>query len=719
MGYLSKKPYKQPIASFNCYFYKMNIPQYSFTAKLFFIAIVLFTALPQIIFAQNEAPVLTATGSQVYCPGSPMNIVTGFTITDPDDTSIEAVYIQISEGYVNGQDFLTLTGTHPGITTSWNAVAGKLTISGTGGDGVPYTDLIAAVEDVMYNNTAIDPTAGTRTFSITIGQANYLPSTGHYYMFVPNINITWTAAKAAAETSTYYGLQGYLVTITSADEAQLCGEQATGTGWIGGNDAGAEGVWKWVTGPEAGITFWNGNFTGSTPNYAFWNNSEPNDTGGNEDYAHITAPGVGIPGSWNDLPNIGGTGDYQAMGYIVEYGGMPGDPVLQISASTTIEVRKLISTTPASRCGEGTVILEAVSTGALVYWYADATGGSPISTGSGFTTPPISATTTYYASAFNEDCNAPRTAVIATVNEIPTLTIAQPTPVCSGEAVTLEATPSAGTITWYTTATEGTPIGTGNTFTTPPLTEDTTFYAEAVDNGCVSDEREAVTVILLEKPDVEDEIISFCENSITTLHAGMPDATYEWSTGETTPTIDVSEAGAYTVTITNTSGCSAGKTFTLQTLPAPDIVSVNVINTTASVIMADGGINEYSLDGVAWQDSNIFTGLSPGAYTVRARSVIGCGSDTENFVIYIIPKFFTPNGDSVNDVFTIAGMLHLPQAKVSIFDRYGKLITYLNHIKRSWDGTLNGELLPATDYWYIIEIDNTTPEIKGHFSLIR
>jgi hypothetical protein len=60
-------------------------------------------------------------------------------------------------------------------------------------------------------------------------------------------------------------------------------------------------------------------------------NTEPNQyNGAQEDYAHITAPGVGITGSWNDLTNTGDpAGNYQPKGYIVEYGGMSGDPVLK------------------------------------------------------------------------------------------------------------------------------------------------------------------------------------------------------------------------------------------------------------------------------------------------------------------------------------------------------------------------------------------------------
>ncbi len=51
----------------------------------------------------------------------------------------------------------------------------------------------------------------------------------------------------------------------------------------------AEGVWKWMTGPEVGLPFWNGDVGGSAPAgiYANWNNGEPNNAG-DEDYAHIT-----------------------------------------------------------------------------------------------------------------------------------------------------------------------------------------------------------------------------------------------------------------------------------------------------------------------------------------------------------------------------------------------------------------------------------------------
>ncbi|UII80488.1 proprotein convertase P-domain-containing protein [Flagellimonas sp. CMM7] len=291
----------------------------------------------------DQPPVLTVTGNQVYCPGTSLAIAETFSLTDPDDTTTDAIFIQISSGYINGEDLLTLTGTHPNITATWDAVEGELTLQGP----TTFTEFEAAVLAVEYSSSAVSPT-GTRQFSITPGSANFLPPTGHYYEFISSPNITWTAARDAAALRTYFGLQGYLATLTSQAEADFSGSQALGVGWIGGSDAATEGDWRWVTGPEglanagAGTPFWSGTAGGTTtaPDFfAFWNAGEPNQSG-NEDYAHITDVSVtSSPGSWNDLPNTTSTsGPYQAQGYVVEYGGTTGDPVLSITGVTTITI---------------------------------------------------------------------------------------------------------------------------------------------------------------------------------------------------------------------------------------------------------------------------------------------------------------------------------------------------------------------------------------------
>lgn len=673
-------------------------------------------------FTINVAPILSAIGNQIYCPGSSMKIVTDMTIVDPDDTGIDAIYIQISSGYVNGQDVLTLTGNHPTINSTWNAATGKLTLTGISGQPT-YLALATAIKDVVFFNSSTNP-SGTRTFSITVGQANYLPSNGHYYEYVPAIGITWNNARTAAANRTYYGLQGYLATITAPDEAQLSGEQSAGAGWIGGSDEQTEGIWEWMTGPEIGMIFWNGGINGTTPNYANWNNGEPNNAG-DEDYAHITAPGVGILGSWNDLSNTGeASGDYQPKGFIVEYGGMPGDPILQISTSTTITIPSITSTVGQSNCGEGSLTLSANASAGIVKWYASATGGTPIATGTTFTTPLLTQTTTYFVDAFETDCTTgTRTAVTATINQIPIVTATSPITVCGSNTATLSATTTSGTINWYATATGGNSIGSGTSFTTPTLSENTTFYVDAINNGCSSGNRIPVLVQVFDLPDVEDEDVILCEGSSITLNAGVSNATYLWSTGESSPSIQVNNNANYFVEITSlTAGnCSVTKNFTIIQYDNPVIENVIVKNNTVEIIISGNGDFEYSIDGTNFQDSNFFTVSEGGLYTAYVREKnFNCGFFSEQpFVVILVPTFFTPNGDGFNDVLIVKGLDRFPNSSLIIFNRYGKFIHHIVPSQTFWDGTLNGEKLPADDYWYVLKIDETTPTQKGHFSLLR
>ena len=70
-----------------------------------------------------------------------------------------------------------------------------------------------------------------------------------------------------------------------------------------------------------------------------------------------------------------------------------------------------------------------------------------------------------------------------------------------------------------------------------------------------------------------------------------------------------------------------------------------------------------------------------------------------------------------------ADLSHQPEAIISIFDRYGKLLKQMSAASDGWDGRYNGENLPSTDYWFLVEYfpQNTTQkqQFRAHFSLIR
>ncbi|MFV8321402.1 T9SS type B sorting domain-containing protein [Flavobacterium sp. LB3P21] len=565
--------------------------------------------------ATIDPPKITATGNQTYCPGTSLKIVETISITnDPSEPSTDAIYIQISSGYVSGQDLLALANPllHPTITTSWSSLEGKLKLYSPTGIPVTYSDFETAIKDVTFTNSSISP-SGTRDFSINLGfgSANYLPSNGHFYEYVPSLGINWTKARDEAANKIYYGLKGYLATLTAADEAQLAGTQAPGTGWIGGSDAATEGTWKWVTGPEGlanggtGITFWIGKGTGTTTppfNYANWNTSgnEPNDSNNNEDYAHITAPALLRPGTWNDLRETGDpitNPNYYPQGYIVEYGGMPGDPILQISASTTVTIPKITSTTPSSICGSGVVTLQATSTDGIVSWYTSNTSETPIATGNSFTTPTLTTTTSYYVDASNGNCpNGPRTEIIATIKALPSLpqiAISSTSPVLyclNAPAIPLAATASTDCfLNWYTLPTGGVASNTSPT----PLTTvagSTTYYVSQTNtvNGC---ESPRAAIIVTVNPLPTAPIVSnanYCNNetAVSLSATASANCTLNWYTtasggtsSPTSPTPSTTTLGStnyyvsQTITSTGCEGPRAEIIVIVNPLPTAPITS--------------------------------------------------------------------------------------------------------------------------------------------------
>lgn len=185
------------------------------------------------------------------------------------------------------------------------------------------------------------------------------------------------------------------------------------------------------------------------------------------------------------------------------------------------------------------------------------------------------------------------------------------------------------------------------------------------------------------------------------------------------------EAGIYTLQVSNTkNGISCENLFSFNLIRSvlPEIAEVQIQdisdNNTIQIITSGIGDFEYSIDGVSYQDDSVFYNLSGGVYNIHVRDRNGCGLDYTEVVIVDYPRVFTPNNDGYNDYWQIGGINKFPNSKVSIYDRYGKLLKVLTSESLGWDGTFNGKQMPSNDYWFTVNLSDGRT-FKGHFSLIR
>ncbi|WP_172730226.1 hypothetical protein, partial [Neorhizobium tomejilense] len=117
------------------------------------------------VTATNEAPVISNVGGTLaYTENDAAKVIdSSITISDADDTNINSATVKITGNYANGQDVLSFTNQN-GITGSWDASTGTLTLSGS----ATKAQYEAALESIKYNNTSDDPSTQTRTVSFSV-----------------------------------------------------------------------------------------------------------------------------------------------------------------------------------------------------------------------------------------------------------------------------------------------------------------------------------------------------------------------------------------------------------------------------------------------------------------------------------------------------------------------------------------------------------------------
>ncbi|WPQ64056.1 gliding motility-associated C-terminal domain-containing protein [Chitinophaga sancti] len=504
----------------------------------------------------------------------------------------------------------------------------------------------------------------------------------------------------------------------------------------------------------------------------------------------VLNPDASLTYRWYDAPsggNLLSTGpDYTTAAlstnttYYVEALNSSGCSSLARRGVTVTIVNTIdapVATSGATVCSGNTVVLSVTSpvSGYSYKWYTTATGGTPVFTGANFTTPQLTANTTYYVEAATGGCvSVSRTMVQVTVNATPAAPVVVNSAVvtCASSTAILQVqNPNASlTYQWFTTNTGGTAVGTGSSFTTPAITGTTMYYVEAQNpNGCASNTRTAVTVSIGTPGNnavVSGDEAGICPGLGATLTATSTTtgATFSWyttatggtavATGVSFTTPAITATTTYYVEVASSGGCTSGTrvaaTVTvLQPLDAP-VVSVDTALTTTNAVTFTwdpvAGATGYEVttnNGTTYTapssgstgTTHTVYGLTPGQpVTIQVRAlgsescetsalsnaVTGESKNPQGNSIFV-PNVFTPNGDGFNDIHYVYGN-KVASIVMMYYNQYGQLIYETRDQARGWDGTMSGVQQPVGVYIYVLKAtlrDGTIVNKKGTVTIVR
>jgi gliding motility-associated-like protein len=270
-----------------------------------------------------------------------------------------------------------------------------------------------------------------------------------------------------------------------------------------------------------------------------------------------------------------------------------------------------------------------------------------------------------------------------------------------------------------------------------------------VSNGTCEDA--TIDVVFLVNPNTSffvDDIV-ICDGNSELAQLNMQNTTtsfnYNWTLPDSSivttsqPELNVTQIGVYEVTVANLNGsCTFSQLFEVFESQGPSISLENITivegtsNNSISIDEAALGSANYEFKLIdengnlvsGYQDIGYFDQLTGGFYSLYIRDELRCEEVLITVPVLYIMNFFTPNGDGFNDTWNIKGVLsnNYIFSKISIFDRFGKLLKNMTINSNFWDGTYNGMLMPTNDYWYSIELiknDGTIFLHQGHFTLRR
>jgi len=385
--------------------------------------------------------------------------------------------------------------------------------------------------------------------------------------------------------------------------------------------------------------------------------------------------------------------------------------------------------------GQNPTISNIQIIGNTIKWYDTLTNGNLLAE-----TIALENGKTYYASQTENNCEGSRLGItISFINTPVAPTINGNLQFCKNENAKLSNIQITGqNVKWYDTA-----FSEASLPNTTLLENNRTYYASQT-VGCESDRTPVLVKVYDTGLPTGNNNQQFCIDEIATLeNLNITGTNLKWydkaTDGNILQETSLLQTAVYyaTQTLNDCESPRFAVTVKIQDTPNP------IANSPQQFcIQKNATINDIEIIGqnIKWYESTSSnntlseeTSIENGITYYASQTISNCESDRIPITVNILeatdrdcinlveelpfPKFFTPNGDGFNDLWTINPAYLAPNAGIKIFDRYGKFIKELAP-GTSWDGNYIGRQEPAADYWFIVKRFNGT-EFRGHFSLKR
>ena len=343
--------------------------------------------------------------------------------------------------------------------------------------------------------------------------------------------------------------------------------------------------------------------------------------------------------------------------------------------------------------------------------------------------------TTYRLTADMTVCEDVSDEMIIQIDEVPTLNLyASSTAICEGDVVSLTTDfPFGNNLIWEEKGVAGFETIQTAAFGISATPKTTTIYrlSAFTDIGCSADPIE-VEVVVDQAIDAILNDVSVCEGSNVVLKViGKQDYLYEWSSSEdfSSPlfvgnnySFTPEESATYFVSVKN-GLCDVILSSSVTVASIPKILGVEDIGNKSFLIETQGGTAplQYDFgDGRAPSLSEILDRVVYGkTFNITVTDALGCSSsfilETPAYDI-VIPDYFNSN----EQLWEVENLDKYSDTHVTIYDRTGRVLVELDGEDFvGWDGTYNGQPMPSTDYWYIINVGELDMQYVGHFTLLR